>query len=244
MSALVGDGIDLFESRVAGQEFITPEYYYNGIGLSTDYRKSFALDANIGYGNGYFTDYIVNQYVEFNVSPIIRFNDKFSLTPSSNYSVLFNGAGFAGYYDGLPKYGVRDVRTLVNIIKGKYVFKNNLSLTLRIRHYWSYGVYGYYGDLDDNGYIIRDDSFQGNSDFNFNAFNTDLIFAWQFAPGGFLNLVYKNAFQTDDNKTQLTYFNNLGSVLDSGQGNTLTMKLVYFFDTVSSYNKLFKKNRN
>ncbi len=244
MSALVGDGIDLFESRIAGQEFITPEYYYNGIGLSSDYRKSFALDANIGYGKGYFTDYIVNQYIEFNISPIIRFNDKFSLTPSSNYSVLYNGAGFAGYYEGAPKYGVRDVRTLVNIIKGKYVFRNNLSLTLRVRHYWSYGVYDYYGDLDANGYIIRDDSFQGNSDFNFNAFNTDLIFAWQFAPGGFLNLVYKNAFQTDDNNTQFTYVNNLGSVLDAGQRNTVTMKLVYFFDTVSSYNKLFKQKRN
>jgi len=39
MSSQVGDGIDLFESRVAGQEFIMPEYYYNGIGLSSDYRK-------------------------------------------------------------------------------------------------------------------------------------------------------------------------------------------------------------
>ncbi len=244
MSSQVGDGIDLFESRVTGQEFIIPEYYYNGIGLSSDYRKKFALDANIGFGKGYFTDYIVNQYFELNVSPIIRFNDKFSLTPSSNYSVLYNGAGFAGYFEGLPKYGVRDVRTLVNIMKGKYVFKNNLSLTLRIRHYWSYGEYDYYGDLDENGYIIKDDAFQGSSDFNFNAFNTDLIFAWQFAPGGFINLVYKNAFQTDDSNTQLTYFNNLGTVLDAGQRNTVTTKLVYFFDTVSSYNKLLKQKRN
>ena len=243
MSAQVGDGIDLFESRVAGQEFIIPEYYYNGIGVSSDYRKKFALDGNIGFGKGYFTDYVVNQYFEFNVSPIIRFNDKFTLTPSSDYSVLYNGAGFAGYFEGLPKYGVRDVRTLVNIMKGKYVFKNNLSLTLRIRHYWSYGEYDYYGDLDDSGYIIRDDGFQGDSDFNFNAFNTDLIFAWQFAPGGFINLVYKNAFQTDDNNTQLSYFNNLGTVLEAGQRNTVTMKLVYFFDTVSSYNKLFKQKR-
>ena len=81
MSAQVGDGIDLFESRIANQKFIVPEYYYNGIGISSDYRKSFALDANIGYGKGYFTDYIVNQYIEFNVSPIIRFSDKFTLTP-------------------------------------------------------------------------------------------------------------------------------------------------------------------
>ncbi|MDG1331352.1 MAG: DUF5916 domain-containing protein [Crocinitomicaceae bacterium] len=241
MSSQVGDGIDLFESRVPGQKFITPEYYYNGIGISTDYRKRLAFDGEIGYGQGYFTDYIVNNYFEVNLEPIIRVNDKLTLRPSSNYSIFLNGAGFAGYFDDEPKYGVRDVRTLTNILQAKYLFKNNLSLTLRIRHYWSYGTYDYYGDLDEEGYIIRDDSFTGNSDFNFNAFNTDLIFGWQFAPGSFLNIVYKNALQRDEQNIQTSYFDNLGSVLSQGQRNTITMKVVYFFDTVSTYKKLFKK---
>lgn len=240
MSSQVGDGIDLFESRVSGQKFIIPEFYYNGIGISTDYRKPFALDASIGYGEGYFTDYVVNNYFEVDFSPIIRLNDQLTLTPSTNYSSFLNGAGFAGYFDGDPKYGVRDVRTLTNILQGKYLFKNNLSVTLRIRHYWSYGLYDYYGDLDSEGYIIEDDSFSGNADFNFNAFNTDLIFAWQFAPGSFLNFVYKNDLQRDETDIQLSYFNNLRSVLEEGQRNTITMKVIYFFDTVSSYNKIFR----
>lgn len=239
VSSQIGDGIDLFESRVAGQPFIIPEFYYNGIGISTDYRKRFALDGSIGYGEGYFTDYVVNNYFQVNLSPIIRLNDKLTLTPSTNYSIFLNGAGFAGYFDGEPMYGVRDVRTLVNILQGKYLFKNNLSLTLRIRHYWSYGLYDYYGGLDSEGYIIRDDSFTGNADFNFNAFNTDLIFAWQFGPGSFLNIVYKNDLQRDEQDIELSYFNNVRSVLEEGQRNTITMKVVYFFDTVSSYNKLF-----
>ena len=241
ISSQVGDGIDLFESRVPGQKFITPEFYYNGIGISTDYRKSVALDGEIGYGQGYFSDYIVNNYFEVNLAPIFRVNDKLTLRPSSNYSIFLNGAGFAGYFNDEPKYGVRDVRTLTNIIQAKYLYKNNLSLTLRIRHYWSYGTYDYYGDLDPEGYIIRDDSFTGNSDFNFNAFNTDLIFGWQFAPGSFLNIVYKNALQRDEQNIQTSYFENLGSVLGEGQRNTITMKVVYFFDTVSTYKKLFKK---
>lgn len=239
MSSQIGDGIDLFESRVPGQPFIIPEFYYNGIGISTDYRKRFALDGSIGYGEGYFTDYVVNNYFDVNLSPIIRLSDKLTLTPSSNYSVFLNGAGFAGYFDGEPVYGVRDVRTLVNILQGRYLFKNNLSLTLRVRHYWSYGLYDYYGGLDPEGYIIRDDSFAGNADFNFNAFNTDLIFAWQFAPGSFLNIVYKNDLQRDEQDIELSYFNNVRSVLEEGQRNTITMKVVYFFDTVSTYNELF-----
>ena len=238
MSSQIGDGIDLFESRVPGQKFIIPEFYYNGIGISTDYRKKFALDASVGYGEGYFTDYVVNHYFETNISPIIRVNDKLSLTPSVDYSIFLNGAGFAGYFDGQPKYGVRDVRTLTNILQGKYLFKNNLSLTLRIRHYWSYGLYDYYGDLDEDGYIIPDDSFTGNADFNFNAFNTDLIFTWQFAPGSFMNVVYKNALQRDEQDIRYSYFDNLKTVFDESQQNTITMKLIYFLDAVSSYNKL------
>ena len=240
MSSQVGDGIDLFESRVAGQNFIIPEFYYNGIGISTDYRKKFALDGEIGYGQGYFTDYVVNNYFEVNLSPIIRLSDKLTLTPSSNYSIFLNGAGFAGYYNDQPKYGVRDIKTLVNILQGKFLFKNNLSLTLRLRHYWSYGLYDYYGDLDKNGYILRDDSFAENANFNFNAFNTDLIFGWQFAPGSFVNIVFKNSLQQDEQDIQTSYFRNVDNVLRAGQQNTLTLKVVYFFDTVSSYRKIMK----
>ena len=240
MSSQVGDGIDLFESRVPGQKFIIPEFYYNGLGVSTNYGKPIALDAEIGYGQGYFTDYVVNNYFEVNVEPILQISDKLSLRPSSNYSIFLNGAGYAGTFNGTPKYGVRDVRTLINILQGKYLFKNNLALTLRVRHYWSYGQYDYYGDLDEEGYIIPDPTFTQNADFNFNAFNTDLIFTWQFAPGSFMNIVYKNNLQRDEQVIRTSYFNNLNTVFDQGQRNTLTFKLVYFFDVVSSYKKVFK----
>ncbi len=241
MSSQVGDGIDLFESRVTGQPFIIPEWYFNGIGISTDYRKKFAFDGDVGFGKGYFTNYISNEYFEVNGAPIIRLSDKLTLRPSVSYSMFFNGVGFAGYYDNQPKYGVRDVRTLTNIFQGKYLFKNNLSLTVRFRHYWSYGLYDYYGDLDSEGYIVKDESFTGNSDFNYNAFNTDIVFGWQFAPGSFLNVVYKNSLQQDGQQIERSYFRNVTSVFDDNQLNTLTMKVIYFFDTVSSYKKLFKK---
>ncbi|PWL23511.1 MAG: hypothetical protein DCO96_15755 [Fluviicola sp. XM-24bin1] len=90
-------------------------------------------------------------------------------------------------------------------------------------HYWSYGIYDYYGDLDEEGYIVRDYSLAGDADFNFNAFNTDLIFGWQFGPGSFLNIVYKNALQRDEQIIQTSYFDNLGAVLEQGQLNSITM---------------------
>ena len=240
MSSQIGDGIDLFESRVPGQKFIVPEWYFNGIGISSDYRKKLALDGNIGFGYAYFSNYIKNSYFNVGISPIVRLSDKLTLTPSSEYTAFKRGAGFAGFFNNQPKYGVRDVFTVENVLQGKYLFKNNLSLTLRIRHYWSYGIYRYYGDLDEDGFIVPDEDFKEDSDFNFNAFNTDLIFAWQFAPGSFLNVVYKNALQRDESELITSYINNLGSVFDQRQQNTITMKLIYFFDTVSSYKKLKK----
>ena len=232
MSSQIGDGIDLFESRVSGQKFIVPEFYFNGIGVSTDYSKKIALDAEVGYGQGYFTDYVVNNYFEVGIEPILQLSDKLSLRPSSVYSIFLNGAGYAGTFNGTPKYGVRDVRTLTNILQGKYLFKNNLALTLRMRHYWSYGLYDYYGDLDEEGYIIPDPNFTENADFNFNAFNTDLIFTWQFAPGSFMNIVYKNNLKRDEQVIRTSYFNNLNTVFEQGQRNTLTFKLVYLLKTV------------
>ncbi len=239
-SGQISDGIDLFESRVPGQDFITPEYNYNAVGISSDYRKKFALDAEIGYGRGFFSNYIDGEYFNIDISPIIRINDKLTLTPSSNWVRFNNDIGFAGYFNNIPKYGVRNVRTLTNILQGKYLFKNNLSLTLRIRHYWSYGVYSYYGDLDSEGYIVKDSQFNENANFNFNAFNTDLIFAWQFAPGSFLNIVYKNAQDRDSETINTSYFNNLEGVFAEDQLNRITLKIVYFFDVVSSYKKVIK----
>ncbi len=95
MSSQVGDGIDQFESRVEGQNFVSQEYYYNGIGISSDYRKRFAFDGEIGYGYAYFTNYIANSYFEVSAEPIIRISDKLTFRPSSSYYILKDAVWFA-----------------------------------------------------------------------------------------------------------------------------------------------------
>ena len=60
----------------------------------------------------YFTNYINNQYFEVNISPIIRVNDKLTVTPSSKWVNKIDDVGFAGYFDGIPKYGVRDLQVI------------------------------------------------------------------------------------------------------------------------------------
>ena len=68
-----------FESRVPGKIFINPGYFFVGGGISSDYRRKFALDMNggAGYGEKYYGP---SWYKELKIAPIIRFTDKFTLS--------------------------------------------------------------------------------------------------------------------------------------------------------------------
>lgn len=229
----LGDGIDLFESRVAEKNFIFPGYFYGSIGFSGDYRRKIAIDANIGlgYGEKYYGP---SYYFDGGFAPIIRISDKFTIRPSMDFLNHDGGVGFGGYDEiGNLTYGKRKIFTLTNIIAAKYLFKNNLSLTLRARHYWSNGKYNYYANLDEDGFLIRNDEINANLNFNFNAFNTDLVFAWQVAPGSFLNIVYKSALVSDQNTLVYSYFKNINSVFQDNPLNTITFKFIYFIDFAS-----------
>ncbi|MGV3629560.1 MAG: DUF5916 domain-containing protein [Bacteroidota bacterium] len=227
-----GDAINLYESRVDGQIFINPGYVYFNVGVSSDYRRKLAIDGFLGLGIG--QKYGTSYFRQGRLAPIIRFSDKFTLRPSVEFLNHDGDVGFGGYDDlGNPVYGRRDIFTLTNIIAGKYLFKNNLSLSLRIRHYWSNGVYQYHADLNESGILVRNDNISANTDFNFNAFNTDLVFAWQVAPGSFLNVVYKSALVSDEKELAKTYFYNVQSVFQDNPLNTITLKFIYFIDVAS-----------
>ncbi|TNE54588.1 MAG: hypothetical protein EP338_07145 [Bacteroidetes bacterium] len=237
ISSQLEDAIDQFESRIEGQPFMKPGYFYFSGGVSSDYRRKFALDGNIGLGTS-ITGY-GGTYMDGRIAPIIRFSDKFTLRPSVTFEIDDGNVGFAGYDDeGSPFYGSRKVKVLTSLLSAKYLFKNNLSLTMRVRHYWSSGEYYYHGNLDAAGYVIRDNSIAANTDFNFNAFNTDMIFAWQLGPGSFLNVVYKNALVNDQNIIIRSYLNNLSSAFEQNPVNTLTVKFIYFFDVASFKRRL------
>jgi hypothetical protein len=233
VNSQIGDGIDLFESRIDGQNFINPGYVYGQFGISSDYRRKLALDVNygLGYGKAYYGS---SFYHESRFAPIIRFTDKFTVLPSVDFLLHQGSVGFSGYDSiGDPIYGRRTIKTLTNVISARYLFKNNLSLTLRVRHYWSSGKYEYHGKLNEKGIVMKNDSIIQNTDFNFNAFNIDVVFSWQIAPGSFFNLVYKNSLLSDQNVLINSYFKNLNTVFEDNPLNTISMKFIYFFDWAS-----------
>ena len=107
-----------------------------------------------------------------------------------------------------------------------------MSLSIRGRHYWSKANYRGYYRLEENG-LLTAYNYSNSHDVNFNAFNIDLVYFWQFAPGSELNIVWKNAVVKREGIINNDYYDNLKGSLNSPQNNTVSIKVLYYLDYVT-----------
>lgn len=93
-------------------------------------------------------------------------------------------------------FGLRNLQTVTNSLSGSYIFNDKMGLNLRVRHYWSKVKYDRFfnldvlGNLQDTYYTGFDEQGLSLHNTNFNAFNFELGFSWQIAPGSFLNIMW------------------------------------------------------
>jgi hypothetical protein len=239
----VTEQIDYYEPRTPGRILIRPRGLTFWGGVNTDSRKRFRVNLNFYAGSTEKVTATIgyNPYFGITLSPSIRFSDKFSLYLSSNYS---KDLGDRGYVNkdayGNIIFGVRFLTNVTNTIEARYLFRNNLSLGFRARHYWARGDYRSFYNLTEEGRLIDNISYDQNHDFNFNAFNIDMVFQWQFAPGSFMNIVWKNSIYNEGNSVINSYSENLNNTFEAKQLNTISLKVIYFFD----YLYLRKKHEN
>jgi hypothetical protein len=230
------------ETRTPGRYFVVDKWWYCNVGISSDYRKLFALDMNFEYWQDIQGDGL---YYGLSTSPIFRLSDKFLLNITNAYSESDNDVGYADIDEQKNiTFGKRDITTVENTISARYMFKNNLSLSLIARHYWSKGRYSEFYKLSSDGMLITDPQYNpGNAyDFNFNAFNIDLMFYWEFAPGSSLNITYKNNISKDDIVVNPSYFSNFGKIFGEKQLNSLSVKVLYYLD-YQNVKKLIKRKK-
>jgi len=73
-----------------------------------------------------------------------------------------------------------------------------------------------------------------NKNINTNYFNIDAVYTLQFAPGSFLNLIWKNNISRSDYGSDFNkedaYFKNVDFVRHIPQSNSFTLKVLYFLD--------------
>lgn len=225
--------IDYYEARTPGRIFMRPSGYFGYFEFNTDNRKKFVIYGHLHGGTtGLISNTIgYNPFYGANVNFSYRASDKLSLSLYMGGHLDDGDRGWVdGDYYGNIIFGVRKNTYVENILSIKYLFKNNLSLSLRGRHYWAKGHYTGFYTLSDEGYLYDNLSYDINHDFNFNAFNMDMVFQWQFAPGSSLNLVWKNSIYNESDQVINGYGNDLQNTFEAKQLNTVSLKLLYYFD--------------
>jgi hypothetical protein len=170
----------------------------------------------------------------------MRFNNKLSVSQSIVYNPAFNDVGYV-YVDGSKdiNFARRMVNSIENILSVKYNFSNKMGITFRARHYVStVGNKDFYL-LQRDGSLIANTGFHPSVNENVNYFNIDMVYTWEFAPGSFLNIAWKNAEQYYTDVVTRHYFINLGNTLIQDNNNNLSIKIIYFID----YYKLKNNNK-
>ena len=227
----LSDGYDYYEPRVEGWKYCTPGYGAIGGFISTDYRKKFALDANLTLA---YSSRNLTSYYNVQLEPRYRPNDRLFFTCSLSLEYVYNDMGYV--LDSISPsgqqvilFGRRDVQTVENVVEGNYMIRSNMSINLRIRQYWVWAHYLSYYTLRPDGFVNPSD-YRGEQDIDFNLFNLDLGFIWDFAPGSQLSFLWKNAISTFDNRIDYRFFRNLEETLSSPAANSFSLRILYYLD--------------
>jgi hypothetical protein len=244
----VGKQYDYFEPRTEGRFFIYENRLNSNIWYSTSYNKKFAIDANIGGATFFEKNRDTNDYW-YSVSPRIRFNERLLIHYSFEYDKEFNDRGYVTTVDNDIVFGERNRKTQVNSISANYTFNSFNGLSLTFRNYWSTVNYkNNLFTLEDNGRLNQNSSYtaiglEDNPNINYNTWNLDLNYSWQFAPGSFLTVLYRNQLFNNDNASMDSYGRSLKTLFNQPIQNIFSLRIQYFID-YSSLKKVFiKKSR-
>lgn len=244
----VPHGNDFYEPRTEGYSFRSPKKWQFNPWVETNFTKKYYLSFNYFVG---LRDWELFNSPNHELSAFqrYRFNDKFSISLSMLYNPVKNDAGFYGNYyvkdangnDYIDPNGNRiledimfsrrDRVTVENILILKYNFNNKMGISFRSRHYWSEVEIQQLYDLQNDGNLMPTKHTNvAMRNQNYNTFNIDAVYTWQFAPGSFINIVWKDFSEYSSNVSEDPYFKNFGNTWQSPQNNNLSLKVIYYLD--------------
>jgi len=221
---------DYFEPRVDGW------YYHRGRELSastffsSDASKKLSLNIRGSY-NKIWSEYDQYEY-SFSIRPTYKISDRFSLDYEIALRDKINDIGYVKYAEEQETiyFGLRNNKTLENKLNSSYIFSANSYLSVRLRHYWSRADYlDRYFTLNTDG-SLDPAVHNENYDYNYNAWNIDLVYTWRFAPGSEMSVVWKNSIYSDSDQIYYDFNDNIRHMFDSGMANSLSLKILYYLD--------------
>jgi hypothetical protein len=223
---------DFYEPRVDGRVFKNPGAFTAGFFINTNTAKRYnlSLQGFQTHSSRYSTNgtqlIMGNQY---------RFSDKLSMGLTNNVDWVNRdpGFGFINPAGDSILFGLRNRNTVENIFNVKYNFNIKMGLSFRARHYWSKVHYSRFFNLKQDGYLEQVNSVDQDPNKNLNLFNIDMVYTWQFAPGSFINITWKDASQLFDQQIRNQYHTNFSNVLNTPQQNNFSIKIIYYLDYLS-----------
>jgi len=250
----VPHGNDFYEPRMTGFSFRTPQRIQFNPWFETNFTKKYYVSFNYFVG---IRSLFNSPNHQVNFSHRYRFSDRFSISHDILYNPSKNDAGYyAKYYqhdiNGNLVFDLngnqifediifsrRDLKTVENVVSFKYSFNNKSGITLRARHYWSKVKVKQLYDLNPDGTLAPTSHSNVSIEHtNYNIFNIDAGYILQFAPGSFINVVWKDEGYIADQDIMHQYFRNLDRTLAAPQNNNLSLKIIYYLDYLS-----FKKKK-
>jgi len=243
VGAFVGynpEGNDFFEAR-NGQSFRTSERWNFESWVETNSAKKYSVRSSV------FASFLKLQNgrnLNVSLGQKYRFSDKLSVSHRIVYQPFSNNVGFDGFEGSTSVFALRDRITTTQTVDAKYNFNNRSGVTLSIRHYWSEVDKERYFKLDEKGRInnYEPGSAYKRHDLNFNQFALFAEYSLQFAPGSFINVVWKNENIHDNHIADHKYFKNLNRTLEDDHSNNLSVRIIYFLDYLD-FKKWRKKSK-
>jgi hypothetical protein len=246
----VPHGYDFYEPRREGSVFKTPVRKQLEAWMETNDAKKYTVSVDYFYGH---RDLFKSPSHQFSLQQSYRFNDKLSIRYGLGYRPSLNDAGFYNPTDSTGQginigddvvFTRRNLTTVENVFNLKYNFSNRSGITVRVRHYSSKVENKQLYDLQNDGTLLPSKHAADVPLFNqnFNIFNVDAVYTWQFAPGSFVNVVWKDESYLGDENVDHTYFDNFNNTISSPQNNNLSVKIIYYLDYLN-FKKWKKKDQ-
>ena len=231
LSYAPGDYYDYFEPRVPGRFQKALRYAGGSIGLSTDYRKTLAVDQNFSVGGN--TELYKGISLSSTTTFRLRLSDRANLKLKINTENDPKNVGFSDIdNNGEIIYGIRNLTTQSVQLTGSYAFSKDMVLSLNARHYRAFAKHDGYAVLLADGSLQETNDYPNNNNFDYNIFNVDVVYSWMFAPGSTLSVVYKNIIENELDAITVfkPYGSNFERIINDPQTNSISLKMVYYLD--------------
>ncbi|CAN5308024.1 hypothetical protein BH11BAC6_BH11BAC6_04570 [soil metagenome] len=220
---------DFYEPRTEGWFFKSgasvglSSWFESNSSKKYSYYVELFTRTNINFYKGFAYDLTIQQNM--------RFNNRLTFSHAVSLQPRYNNMGYA-YVSGSENidFAKRKINTVENTLSAKYSFTNKMGITIRARHYLSTVDNRDYYILQPDGSLLPHDNYHPNANQNVNFFNVDMVYTWQFAPGSFLNIVWKNATQNFTDKVEYAYLKNLSNTITQNNNNNFSLKVIYFLD--------------